>query len=120
MPAVALVILGDKSHSDLHGSLSVEQVTFTLFLFNWLAQNLPQFWRPLGYIPNLSAGKGEANCISTKDKKIQNVHVCLSYIFQSLRDINNRGGMKTTVMGQRMHIKVWIHFFIGDTKGNNK
>ena len=116
---VALVLFGDKSHTDLHGLLSVEPVSFTLSLFNRKARNLPQFWRLLGYIPNLSAGKGDANRMPSKDK-LQNQHSCLSYIFQSLIKVVKDGGIRTIVMGRQVHIKIWIHFIIGDTEGNNK
>jgi hypothetical protein len=37
-----------------------------------------------------------------------------------LRDIHRNGGFAATVMGREVTIKVWIIFFIGDTKGNNK
>ncbi len=40
-------------------------------------------------------------------------------IFQSLRKISNKGGFDLVVLGQDVHVKVWIHFFIGDTKGND-
>lgn len=116
---VALVLFGDKSHMDLHGLLSVEPVSFTLSLFNRSARNLPHFWRLLGYIPNLSAGMGEANCTLASDK-VQNLHHCLSFVFKSLRDIHRRGGIRTTVMGRNVHIKVWVHLIIGDMEGNNK
>lgn len=116
---IALVLFGDKSHTDLHGTLSVEPVTFTLSLFNRSARNLPQFWRLLGYIPNLSAGKGESNRMSAADK-VQNEHVCLSRVFKSLRDIYHQGGIRTSVMGRDVHLKVWVHYIIGDTEGNNK
>ncbi len=116
---IALVLFGNKLHTDLHGMLSVEPVTCTLSLFNRSARNLPEFWRLLGYIPNLSAGKGEANHMPVKDK-IQNKHICLSQVFKSIRDILDRGGIRTMVIGREVHIKVWIHFIIGDTEGNNK
>ena len=116
---IALVLFGDKSHTDLHGLLSVEPVTFTLSLFNVSARNRPQFWRPLGYIPNLSAGKGEANRMSGSDK-VQNHHNCLARIFKSLIDLVKSGGIRTTVLGREVHIKIWIHYIIGDTEGNNK
>ena len=116
---IALVLFGDKSHTDLHGTLSVEPVTFTLSLFNQSARNLPQFWWLLGYIPNLTAGKGEADRTSAKDK-IQNEHICISRVLKSLREIYDAGGIRTTVMGRDVHIKVWIHYIIGDTEGNNK
>ena len=116
---IALVLFRDKSHTDLHGLMSMEPVSFTLSLFNRSSRNLPQFWRLLGYVPNLSAGKGEANRMSATNK-IQNEHNCLAFILKSVIDINKHGGIRTTVMGQQVHIKVWIHYIIGDTEGNCK
>jgi hypothetical protein len=109
---IALILFGDNSHTDLHGVLSVKPVSFTLSLINVASRNLLQFWRLLGYIPNLSAGKDEANGMSAKDK-IQDEHNCLFFVLKSLQDIDERGGVQT-------HIKVWVHFIIGDTEGNNK
>ncbi len=57
MPVV-LIVFGDKSHTDLHGTLSLRPIIFTLTLFNQSASNNPRFWRPIGYIPNSSHGKG--------------------------------------------------------------
>ncbi len=51
--------------------------------------------------------------------KIQGEHICLSIVFRSLREIHENGGFTTTVMGREVNAKVWIHFFIGDTEGNN-
>jgi hypothetical protein len=31
---VGLIVIGDKSHTDLHGALSLTQIIFTLTLFN--------------------------------------------------------------------------------------
>ena len=50
---VGLIVFGDKTHTDLHGALSLTPIIFTLTLFNRAAQNDPKFWRPIGYIPNL-------------------------------------------------------------------
>jgi hypothetical protein len=50
---VGLVIFGDKSHTDLHGALSLTRIIFTLTMFNRTSRNNTNFWRPLGYIPNL-------------------------------------------------------------------
>ncbi len=41
-------------------------------------------------------------------------------MLKSLRDINRRGGIRTKVLGRQVHLKVWVHYFIGDTEGNNK
>ncbi len=44
----------------------------------------------------------------------------LSCAFQSLWRMSKDGGFNLVVLGEEMHIKVWIHYFIGETKGNNK
>lgn len=46
--------------------------------------------------------------MSGKDK-VQNHHNCLLHVLKSIRDISNRGGIRTTVLGRKVHIKVWIH-----------
>ena len=116
---VALIVFGDKSHTDLHGALSLTPIIFTLTLFNRIARNNTQFWRPMGYIPNLSYGKGTSNKTSTKDK-IQDEHWCLSCIFEPLRKITKDNGFFLTVLGVNVRVQVWIHYFIGDTEGHNK
>ena len=116
---VGLIVFGDKSHTDLHDILSLTPIIFTLTLFNRSARNNTKVWRPMGYIPNLSAGKGTANRSLTRDK-IQDEHSCLSCIFQSLRKITQEGGFHLVVLGENVHVKVWIHYFIGDTEGHNK
>jgi hypothetical protein len=39
---------------------------------------------------------------------------------QSLRKIVRRGGIATVVKGQKVVLKCWIHYIIGDTSGNNR
>ncbi len=116
---VGLIVFGDKSHTDLHGVLSLTPIIFTFTFFNRAARNNPRFWRPFTYIPNLSYGKGTANQTPTKDK-IQDEHTCISFAFKSLRKISEEKGFRLVVLGKEVHVKVWIHFFIGDTEGNNK
>jgi hypothetical protein len=50
---VGLIVFGNKSHTDLHRALSLTPIIFTLTLINHAAQNDSNFWRPIGYIPNL-------------------------------------------------------------------
>ena len=47
---VALIIFGNKSHTDLHGALVLTPIIFTLTLFNRTSRNNAKFWRPLAYI----------------------------------------------------------------------
>ncbi len=116
---IGLIIFGDKSHTNLHGSLALMPIIFTLTFFNRISQNNTHFWRPLAYIPNLGYGKNKANKTNTRDK-IQDEHTCLSTAIKSLREIHRNGEFQATVMGREVNIKVWIHFFIRDNKGNNK
>ena len=116
---VGLIVFGDKSHTDLHGTLSLTPVTFTLTLFNRKFRNNSNAWRPLAYLPNLSYGKNKADKTKTS-LKIQDEHTCLSIAFKSLREIHKNGGFNAVVMGKEVRVRVWIHYVIGDTEGNNK
>ena len=116
---IALVVFGDKTHTDLHGSLSVTPLIFTLSCFNKKARNNPNFWRPLAYIPNLSHGKGKSDKTESA-VKVQDEHRCLALAFKSIEDLHKRNtGIRQIVMGKLVTGVVWIHFFIGDTQGNN-
>ncbi len=116
---VGLFVFGDKSHTDLHGALALTPIIFTLTMLSHASRNNTNFLRPLGYIPNLSYGKNKADRTMTLNK-IQDKHNCLSIVFRSLREIHRSRGFSVTVMGREVKVKVWIHFFIGDTEGNNK
>jgi len=61
---VALVVFGDKSHLDLHGTLSTLPITFTSSCFNHKSRNSSEFWRPLAFIPNLSYGATSSRPVS--------------------------------------------------------
>ncbi len=116
---VGLIVFGDKSHTDLHGALSLTSIIFTLTLFTRAARNDSKFWRPIGYIPNLGYGRGTSNKTQKRDK-IQDEHSCISFAFQSLKNINKENGFQCVVLGCTVCVKVWIHYFVGDTEGNNK
>jgi hypothetical protein len=116
---VGLIVFGDESQTDLHRALSLTPIIFTLTLFYRAAQNDSKFWRPIGYIPSLRYGRGTSNKTQTRDK-IQDEHSCISFTFQSLKKINKENGFQCVVLGCTVSVKVWIHNFFGDTKGNNK
>ncbi len=116
---ISIIVFGDKTHTDLHGALSVTPIIFSLSLFNRTARNNPKFWRPLAYLPNLSYGKGKADGTEPVDK-IQNEHKCLALSFKSLMELHKKGGFKAKILGKLVHCKIWIHYFIGDTEGNNR
>jgi hypothetical protein len=95
--SVGLIVFGDKSHTDLHRALSLTPIIFTLTLFNCAAQNDSKFWRLIGYIPNLGYGRGTSNKTHTTDK-IQDEHYCISFAFQSLKNINKENGFQCVVL----------------------
>ncbi len=99
---VGLIVFGDKSHTDLHGIIALTPIIFTLTLFNWTSCINTRFWRPIGYIPNLSNGKGGADCKKTSDK-LQDKHKCLTCIFKSLHKIMRESGFNLVVLGQNVH-----------------
>ncbi len=78
-----------------------------------------KIWRPIGYILNLGHGWGTSNKTHTRDK-IQDEHSCISFTFQSLKNIKKENWFQCTVLGCTVRAKVWLNYFIGDTKRNNK
>jgi hypothetical protein len=112
-----MVIFADKSHTDLHGSLSMTPITFTATFFNSSVRNNPSCWRPIAYLPNLGHGKSGSG--KSRDK-VQDEHNCLAYALKSLVELSDAGSIRTIVMGKEVIIKPFIHYFIGDTEGHNK
>jgi hypothetical protein len=99
---LGLVVFADKSHLDLHGSLLTLPIIFTLSCFNEQSRNSINFWRPMGFIPNLNAGSLTSR-YSMMRKRIQpstsqDEHDCLHAAFSSLRNLFHRGGINVTVM----------------------
>ncbi len=82
-------------------------------------RNNTNFWRPITYITNLSYGKGTTDKTETWHK-MQDEHTCLLCAFQPLQKNSEEGGFDLVVLGEQVSVRVWIHFFIGDTEGNNK
>jgi hypothetical protein len=36
-----------------------------------------------------------------------------------IKNINKENGFQCVVLGHTVRVKVWMYYFIGDTKGNN-
>jgi hypothetical protein len=79
------------------------------------------FWHPLAFFPNLSYG-----ALSTKNSKkpshqgYQDEHDYLHAAFSSPQFLHCNGGMAMTVIGRPDVGKVWIHYCVGDSQGNNR
>ena len=123
---VGLIVFGDESHFDSKGTLKTMPLMFTLSLFNQRARNDVPFWRPMAYIPNLGYGaatKEDSRLLHTKTPatyRLQNEHNCLAAALTPLVDISRRGGIRVTIKSKPVIVKVWIHFFMGDTSGHNR
>ena len=123
---LALILFVDKSHFDLHGSLATAPMIFTLNIFNERARNDVRFWRPISYIPNLDFDKistSEEDNLTDHEKSrasLQDEHNCIAASLKSLVRIVRQGGIATMVKGKSVILKVWIHYVIGDTSGNNR
>ncbi len=52
--------------------------------------------------------------------KLQGEHDRVSCVFETIRQIHKNGGFRATILGKEVNIKIWIHYFIGDTESNNK
>jgi hypothetical protein len=90
---LALVVFVDKSHLDLHSSLSTLPIIFTLSFFNEKSRNSIDFWRPIAFLPNLNA-KYLTSWNSNDKKKdpalsVQDEHDCLHGAFSSLSNIHH-------------------------------
>ena len=115
---MGLVLFYDKTHTDLHGSLATAPLIAVPTFFNQSCRSNSAFHSVLGYIPNLSHGKGKSDDQSSRDK-LQDEHNCLRLITEQLKQIQKDGGIWTEVMGRRVCVKVWIHIITGDTAGHN-
>ena len=113
---IALIVFGDKSHLDLHGSLSTIPLTFTLSCFNREARARTEFWRPFAYIPNLNHGDQQVSASAS----VSDEHACLTAALDSLVRISKNGGIAMELGGRSVVGKVWIHYVIGDCVGNNR
>ena len=113
---LALVCFYDKTHTDLHGALSCAPFVMTFSFFNEKARSCDEFYSVLGYIPNLSYGSGQFSK-KTAREKLQDEHMCLKLITAQIDALS--AGFETTIMGQHVTVKPWIHFIAGDTSGHN-
>jgi hypothetical protein len=65
---IALVVFANKSHLDLHSSISTLPIIFTLSFFNEKSRNSVDFWKPMAFLPNLNAGSLTSQNSNNKKK----------------------------------------------------
>ncbi len=109
----------DKTHTDVQGRLCLEQIRFTLGIFNRETRNNPNAWRTLGYIADQSY-------IKTKNtyEKNQDYHHMISVILEDFKilqkeliewDIKCRDASIKT-----KYLKMLVLLIMGDTDGHDK
>ena len=74
----------DKTHTDVNGRLCLEQVRFTLGIFNRETRNNSQAWRTLGYIND----QQHIACTNSTEKA-QDYHFMLKTILSSYTNKQN-------------------------------
>ncbi len=116
---VGLIVFGDKSHTDLHGALSLTPIIFTVTLFNRATQNDSKFWRPIGYIPDLGYGRGTPTRLRQEIKSKMGTLV-FHPLFNHLKTSTKKMDSNVLCWDAQCVSKFGIHYFIGDTEGNNK
>jgi len=99
-----LILFYDKTFVDLHSSLACYHVIMWPTFFKQECRNKLKFARVLGYVPNLTLGKGGSS-VQTSTQKVQDEHICLKHIFDQITKIHNDGGIKTNVMGRQVTLK---------------
>ncbi len=79
----------------------------------------------MAYVPNLGYGALTSKDTQNVDTKTpstlncQTEHNCIKAALAPLVGIAKQGGIRVIVQGQQVNGKVWIHFIVGDTSGNN-
>ena len=113
-----IIFFIDKTHTDVQGRLCLEQIRFTLGIFNRSTRNNPNAWRTLGYIADQAYIKTK-----TTFEKNQDYHHMMSVILEDFKqmqqnliewDINTEDTIVT------VYFKLQVLFIIGDTDGHDK
>ena len=114
-----LIFFIDKTHTDTHGRLCLEQIRFTLGILNRTTRNKPESWRTLGYITDQAL-------IPTEDaiEKVIDYHHMMTIILSDFKDcqeekfewfIKNENGNSI-----KIKLVLAVLFIIGDTDGQDK
>jgi hypothetical protein len=114
-----IIMFIDKTHTDLNGRLCIEQIRFTLGIFNYQTRNLPSAWRSLGYVM-------DAAHLPTKSpiKRVMDYQSMLKSI------LNLSGFIKSQkdaigwnlIFNDTSHLvffRIPVMFIIGDTDGHD-
>ena len=113
-----IIFFIDKTHTDVNGRLCLEQVRFTLGIFNRETRNNEQAWRTLGYI-------NDQQHRTNSYEKSKDYHFMLKTILCSFVEVQNASLSwkikKSNDSGTYdVVFKPAVLFIIGDTEGHDK
>jgi hypothetical protein len=114
-----IIFFVDKTHTDVHGRLCIEQIRFTLGIFNRNTRNKPAAWRTLGYIADQSALPAKSSQIKSQD-----YHHMISIILKEFKDAQRESFQWQLHFNDSefvdVHFIIPVLFLIGDTEGHDK
>ena len=115
-----IIFFIDKTHTDTNGRWCLEQIRFTLGIFNRQTRNQPRAWRTLGYI----ADQQQIIAENPLQKGIDYHHMieiilsdfkqCQQHKFKWELANNNNNQTKT------VYFVIPVMFIVGDTDGHDK
>ena len=89
------IIMGyDESNMTMLGENSCAPVIYSLGFTTASTRRKNYAWRTLGLMPNLSAGVGVTDDMSSDEKQLEH-HLCLAEILRELKEVCHSGGFKT-------------------------
>lgn len=117
-----IIFFIDKTHTDNNGRLCLEQIRFTLGIFNRKTRNSAKAWRTLGYI----ADQQHIKTLKPPDKSIdyhQMIKIILNDYIESQEDAiawDLIADHQSSEIKNRIHFITKVLFIIGDTDGHDK
>jgi hypothetical protein len=114
-----IIFFIDKTHTDVQGRLCLEQIRFTLGIFNRETRNNPNAWRTLGYIADQAY-------IKTKNsfEKNQDYHHMIATILEDFillqKDLIEWDIHVNENVVKTFYLKLLVLFIMGDTDGHDK
>jgi hypothetical protein len=115
-----IIFFIDKTHTDVQGRLCIEQIRFTLGIFNRETRSNPNAWRTLGYITDQSYIKTK-----TTFEKSQDYHHMISIILEDFKNAQTKLiewdlKQKDELDAVTVYFRLLVLFIIGDTDGQDK
>ena len=115
-----IIFFIDKTHTDVQGRLCLEQIRFTLGIFNRETRNNPNAWRTLGYIADQAYIK-----TTNSFEKNQDYHHMMSEILAEFKEFQKKFiewdlSQSNSDDPLTVYFKLLVLFIIGDTDGHDK